>query len=134
MRANSIFHQIVRSAWLEYAVTRQVSTGQGEPYIANWRIPGWFKAVELGLGQGEGPSIIWWSANMAAQHKRAYQALETSGEGAPVVLYPAEKRRSTARASRRTKMTAGKAHRKLRALAVRAGISVQDGMLVRVAA
>jgi hypothetical protein len=35
-------------AFEEYKVTRQISTGNGDLYCAQWRTPGWFIREELG--------------------------------------------------------------------------------------
>jgi hypothetical protein len=49
--------ELIEVAWFEYKVTRQVSTGNGEMYLAQWRVPGVFVAKELGYGGGQGPSL-----------------------------------------------------------------------------
>jgi hypothetical protein len=41
--------RLIRAAWEEYQVTRQCR-GRATDLIATWRVPGWFKRVELGLG------------------------------------------------------------------------------------
>jgi hypothetical protein len=146
---NAEYHAIVKGAWLEYAVTRQISTGQGERYITQWRIPGWFKHTELGLGLGEAPSIFGLTRSLPVQHAAARVALEKSGEGVPAVLQAPVKRRrprpeqpgswtpsdpngpNRKREARERRFTATDAHRKLRALARAAGLVIRDGQLVR---
>lgn len=66
---------VIRRAWDEFKITRQIASGSAEAYVAVWRIPGWFKQVELGLGQGEGPSILWWHHNLTEHNRRAEAAL-----------------------------------------------------------
>lgn len=83
---NREYHAIVKGCWLEYATTRQISTGQGERYITQWRVPGWFKHTELGLGLGEAPSIFGLTRSLPVQHADARAKLEKSGEGVPAVL------------------------------------------------
>jgi hypothetical protein len=67
--------QVKRDMWLEYRVTRQISTGNGEHYLAQWRIPGWFAAVELGMGVCEGPSILYTMAHLPDLNRRSRKQL-----------------------------------------------------------
>jgi hypothetical protein len=73
--------QVKRDMWLEYRVTRQISTGNGEHYLAQWRVPGWFAAVELGLGLCEGPSILYTMTHLPDINRRNNRQLaEQEGE------------------------------------------------------
>lgn len=56
----------IRDLWLEYRVTRQVSTGNGGQWVAAVDRPGWFFWRELGYGVGHGPSISETQAQLAA--------------------------------------------------------------------
>jgi hypothetical protein len=49
--------ELIRLAFEEFKVTRQLNTGNGEAYLAQWGIPDWFVRSELGYGTGEGPSL-----------------------------------------------------------------------------
>jgi transposase len=48
---------VFECAFAEYRITRQFSTGNGDDYVAVWRVPRWFWWAELGYGDGEGPSL-----------------------------------------------------------------------------
>ena len=50
--------RLAKMAWDEYRITRQFSTGNGEPWCYEPNPPGWFVKFELGFGLGQGPSIL----------------------------------------------------------------------------
>jgi hypothetical protein len=73
---------LVRRAWREFKVTRQVSTGNGEKYLAQWRIPKRFVLEELGYG-GHGPSIEETQRTLErtnAERRKVFDAAERERE------------------------------------------------------
>jgi hypothetical protein len=48
---------MIRDAFREFKVARLYTTGDGERWVANWRVPVGFILIELGYGCAEGPSI-----------------------------------------------------------------------------
>jgi hypothetical protein len=61
----------IKAHWEEYRVTRQVRTGNGDRYLAQWgRAPSWFVLNELGYGWGEGPSVEWTEENVDAINRQ----------------------------------------------------------------
>ena len=67
MRARSTLKE---AAYEEYKVTRQCSTGNGELYVAQAGVPGWFVHTELGFGIGEGPSLRYTLAMLPVENPR----------------------------------------------------------------
>jgi hypothetical protein len=80
---------LYRVAYGEYRITRQFSTGNGNAYVAVWKVPRWFWSEELGYGAGEGPTLEetlrtlrrtngmrrkLYKALMRGKHKRAKKA------------------------------------------------------------
>lgn len=70
------FRRFLEALWLEYKITRQLSTGNGEQWVANWFMPRWFKMIELGFGRDEGPSIMWWLNHVENHNIAARNILE----------------------------------------------------------
>lgn len=59
MRARGIsIRKLQDRAWLEYRVTKQCATGSAH-WLEQVHEPGWFRALELGLGWGEAPSLLY---------------------------------------------------------------------------
>jgi hypothetical protein len=72
----------VRRLWIEWLVTRQLSTGDGEPYMTMaGEPPAWFRRCELGLAVLEGPSVFWTMANLP-RINRKHRKLFARGESA----------------------------------------------------
>ena len=61
---------VTELAWFEYKVARQMATGNGDAYAAQWHIPGWFVFDELGFGHGQAPSIVYTLLNLAKINRR----------------------------------------------------------------
>src|SRR5262249_13149976 len=56
---------VIRSAWLEWIVTRQCTRGNGARYIPEYvEVPDWFRNHELGLAITDGPTIFWTLAHL----------------------------------------------------------------------
>jgi len=67
----------VRALWLEWLVTRQLSTGDGEPYMTMaGDPPAWFRHCELGLAVLEGPTVFWTMTNLARINRKHRKLFE----------------------------------------------------------
>lgn len=66
---------VVKMAWLEWLVSRQIDSGNGADYIPLFiEVPGWFWAYELGFAIPEGPSILF-TAEHLEEINRAHRAI-----------------------------------------------------------
>lgn len=77
-----------RSGWIkrlyeEKIVSAQCASGNGALIPEACYVPGWFIRSELGMGAGEGPSIIYTQSTLAEQNERArnVQCHGTTGPG-----------------------------------------------------
>lgn len=80
--------QVIRAAYLEWRVTRQMSTANGEKFLASepstdaHPAPGWFIAEELGFGDCNGPSLLWTLEHLPETNRRHIKRFE-SGKDVP---------------------------------------------------
>ena len=82
------FHPLaVLLAWLEYRVTRQISTGNGERYLASDPNPNdYFTDIECGYGSGQGPNLEANLHTLGRVNARHQKQLADQREVAPEVL------------------------------------------------
>jgi hypothetical protein len=99
--------RLIRTAWLEWLVSRQVGGGNGARYIPAFvEVPGWFPAYELGLALREGPSIVWTAEHLDeinAAHRAVLTCRELRKSMKAREQHAAEKRRREWRAMLRLK-------------------------------
>jgi len=106
--------RLIRAAYLEYKITKQVSTGCGEAFLAQGpRAPGGFIREELGFGAGEGPSLELTLNHLDTINAR-HRAILDMREGKLIKFNKAITKRNTARSAQKA----------LRKIAHRAGIKV----------
>lgn len=113
------------AAWIEYRVTRQISTGNGAMWIAQPFIPGWFVHEELGYATGEPHNLGLTMRGLTAQTRHAHVQL--------VANEIAEKRkmRATEGAEQKQKRETARERRlSQRRTAKRAGLRVVAGEYV----
>ena len=119
--------QLVRAAYLEFKVTRQISTGNADAYLAQpEHPPGWFFRDELGYGPGQAPSLEQTQRTLKRDNERRKRQFEDPfGELSRAA-------RAKAKASGKAARLSGKEHRRnwLR-IARKAGVRVVRGQYVR---
>ena len=112
---------LVRVAYLEFKITKQISTGCGDAFLAQGsRAPAGFVREELGFGIGAGPSLMETLSCLETANARRRADFEMR-EGKLIKFKPAAKTRSK-------RMDIQKA---IRRLAMRAGVKLRAGGVSR---
>ena len=114
-RGVSLIRRLIATAWREWQVTRQTSTGNGAKYIAHDGPPPWFKAEECGFGLFEGWDLLT-NLHTLDERNALNRALLDQQEQPPV--------------SRPLRTRSRDRLRRHRHIARRAGVAVVDGKIV----